>query len=494
MNLTQEQISILDAKEDSFIINAVAGSGKTTTLLEYVKKHPDKKILYLAYNKSLQISLSQKLKDYQLSNLLVSTIHSLAYKKVGAHNYTLVNELKNYIIEETLARFELQKGHTYLPSDKYVTLVKDIINFYCNSSLVQIDEKLLTKYKNNTEVTAKTIDLINDNSKDLLLHVKHILSSMKTGKIDAIHDFYLKMFHLNNKALTSLNYDLILIDEAQDISDVMIAIIESQNCSKIYVGDSFQQIYSFRYASNALKKVKYKHYNLSYSFRFSDSYANTLRIFLNKFYLKHTDLNLKLRGLGQDTKIGKEFLDNSKPFTIIARTTFGLIQELINHIHKDCKFYFEGGYNSYSFMNSTVYSIYYLKEKKHEKISIDEIKEFNSIKELENHSVDVKNQDYLNIIKFVNEYGNNIFEINKKIKEKIVTNKEQADIVFTTTHKAKGLEYDQVILADDFITQKDIDNPKKNFTKEKIVDELNILYVALTRVKKVINYKKFNER
>ncbi len=494
MKLTNEQIQILEAKEDSFVINAVAGSGKTTTLLEYVKNHPNKKILYLAYNKSLQVSLTQKLINYNLNNLYVSTIHSLAYKKIGAHNYSLVNELKNYILEEELSMFMLQKGKSYLPSDKYVTLVKDIINFYCNSSLIQIDNKLLTKYKNNSDINAKVIELINENSEDLLMHVKHILSCMKTGKIQAIHDFYLKMFQLNNKALNSLNYDLILVDEAQDISDVMIAIVESQNCSKIYVGDSFQQIYSFRYASNALKKVKYKNYSLSHSFRFCDSYASTIRVFLNKFYLKHTDLNLKLNGLAQSTKIGKEFINKTEQFTIIARTTFGLIQELVNYIHKDYKFYFEGGYNSYSFMNSTVYSIYYLKEKKHEKISIDEIKEFNSIKELENYSVDVKNQDYLNIIKFVNEFGNNIFEINKKIKEKIVTKKEDANIIFTTTHKSKGLEYNQVILADDFITQKDIDNPKKNFTKDKIVDELNILYVALTRVKKAIYYKKFNER
>ena len=491
MELTKEQLEIINASEDSFLINAVAGSGKTTTLLEYVKAHPNKKILYLAYNKSLQLSLANKLKSYKLQNLTVSTIHSLAYKKIGAHNYTLVNELKNYILEEQLSIFELQKGRTYLPSDKYITLVKDIINFYCNSSLIQIDDKLLTKYKNSNDINAKTIELINENSKDLLLHIKHILGCMKLGKIEAIHDFYLKMFQLNNKALNTMNYDLILIDEAQDISDVMIAIMESQDCAKIYVGDSFQQIYSFRFASNALKKIKYKKYKLTHSFRFCDSYAKTIEIFLNKLYTKNTNLKLKINGLGENTKIGQEFLNKTLPFAIIARTTFGLIQELVNYIHKDYKFYFEGGYASYSFMNSTVYSIYYLSQKKHEKISIDEIKEFNSLKELENYSIDVKNQDYLNIIKFVNEYGNNIFEINNKIKEKIVSNKEESNIIFTTTHKAKGLEYDQVILANDFITQKDIDNPKKNFTKDKIIDELNILYVALTRVKKAIYYKNF---
>lgn len=38
MTLTNEQEEIINSKKKSFKINAVAGSGKTTTLLEYAKK------------------------------------------------------------------------------------------------------------------------------------------------------------------------------------------------------------------------------------------------------------------------------------------------------------------------------------------------------------------------------------------------------------------------------------------------------------------------
>ena len=79
MLLTAEQEEIVNSSLDSFKINAVAGSGKTTTLLEYAKKNSNLRILYLAYNKSLQIALNEKLKDYHLPNLHISTIHSLAY-------------------------------------------------------------------------------------------------------------------------------------------------------------------------------------------------------------------------------------------------------------------------------------------------------------------------------------------------------------------------------------------------------------------------------
>lgn len=138
-------------------------------------------------------------------------------------------------------------------------------------------------------------------------------------------------------------------------------------------------------------------------------------------------------------------------------------------------------------MNQTVYSIFYLKQKKNDKITIDEIKDFETINELETFAKDTKNQDYLNIIKFINAYGDNIFEINKKIKEHLVNDKKDADIIFTTAHKSKGLEYEQVLMADDFISKKDILNTKNKLSFQRINEELNIYYVASTRVKNAIS-------
>lgn len=73
-----------------------------------------------------------------------------------------------------------------------------------------------------------------------------------------------------------------------------------------------------------------------------------------------------------------------------------------------------------------------------------------------------------------------------KLKTKLTTKKEEADIIFTTTHKSKGLEYSQVIMADDFITKKEISNPKNKMSFLRILEELNIYYVAATRAKDVI--------
>ncbi len=493
MILTKEQEEIINSDKLSFKINAVAGSGKTTTLLEYAKRNSHLKILYLAYNKSLQTSLQDKLKEYNLPFMHISTIHSLAYNKIEAYNYNLAHDLKNQVIENVITNHELTVNQkAYYPIPEYVALIKDLVNFYCNSSLIALNSKLIESYKKQSELGAKILELINKNEQRVIEHLKTILSAMKNKVIDATHDFYLKMFYLNKKVSANLPYDLILVDEAQDISDVMIGIVENQSCRRIYVGDSFQQIYTFRFATNALNKIDLPSYDLTQSFRFGDNYAKVLQNNLNSLYEINSSKPLKISGLEKTTQIGKNHIDFSKQFCVIARSTFGLIQQLVYFIHDKKKVYFEGGYNSYSFMNQTVYSIFYLKQKKNDKITIDEIKDFETINELEQFAKDTKNQDYLNIIKFINTYGDNIFEINKKIKEFLVTDKKDADIIFTTTHKSKGLEYEQVIMADDFISKKEIVNTKNKLSFQRINEELNIYYVAATRAKNVIQLADLN--
>jgi superfamily I DNA and RNA helicase len=55
MNLTQQQKDIIRST-GNIKINAVAGSGKTTTVIEYAKSRPPgSRILYLAFNKSVKL-------------------------------------------------------------------------------------------------------------------------------------------------------------------------------------------------------------------------------------------------------------------------------------------------------------------------------------------------------------------------------------------------------------------------------------------------------
>ena len=58
MNLSDEQSEIIQASQqlregEILKIDACAGSGKTSTLVEIVKANPDKEFLYLAFNRNI---------------------------------------------------------------------------------------------------------------------------------------------------------------------------------------------------------------------------------------------------------------------------------------------------------------------------------------------------------------------------------------------------------------------------------------------------------
>lgn len=90
---SKEQKIIIEtlAKDKNIIVNAVAGSGKSTTILFYAKQNPNEKILILTYNKKLQIDTKEKIKLWNLLNVEVYTYHAYASKifKTPIHNNLL---------------------------------------------------------------------------------------------------------------------------------------------------------------------------------------------------------------------------------------------------------------------------------------------------------------------------------------------------------------------------------------------------------------------
>src|SRR6476620_4926601 len=99
MQLTSEQYDIINST-GNIKINAVAGSGKTTTIIEYAASRPStSKILYLAFNKSVKQEAARKFKERGLRNVKVETAHSLAYQNiVPQHQYKVKADYKTHEI------------------------------------------------------------------------------------------------------------------------------------------------------------------------------------------------------------------------------------------------------------------------------------------------------------------------------------------------------------------------------------------------------------
>lgn len=78
---SEEQILAINSlKESNLIINSVAGSGKTTTILHIAKANKNKRILLLTYNSELKRETRQKVLDLKIQNLEVHSFHSFAKK------------------------------------------------------------------------------------------------------------------------------------------------------------------------------------------------------------------------------------------------------------------------------------------------------------------------------------------------------------------------------------------------------------------------------
>ena len=99
------------------------------------------------------------------------------------------------------------------------------------------------------------------------------------------------------------------------------------------------------------------------------------------------------------------------------------------------------------------------------------------------------------MIDLVTRYGGKLFDFDQRIKSRLV-DKAQAELVFTTTHKAKGQEYDIVeMVKDDFATRSDIVKllkaDKEDASLVRIKEEINVYYVAATRGKKSVTLAEF---
>ncbi len=341
---------------------------------------------------------------------------------------------------------------------------------------------------NVTEPTAK--EFVTEHYTYIEQQTRLLLAKMNRAEIAITHDFYLKKFQLSNPILP---YDYILFDEGQDASAVMLAIFLQQPATKIMVGDAHQQIYGWRYAVNALQQTGFTPYSLSNSFRFGADIAQlAMQVLDYKFQLgSYTPVSIQ----GCATPISSVATK-----AVIARTNLGLLLKSIEYVtqkNATDTIYFEGNINSYTYAEegASLYDVLHLYNQQHGKIRDSLIKAMHNMHELEDYIEKTEDVQLGMMVQIVNEYGNDIFNILKQIKEKHVApdQKSKANIIFSTVHRCKGLEYDVIELVNDFITPKKIEQQLDNCTPEetpsliaKLNEEINLLYVAVTRAKKTI--------
>jgi len=483
MELTKEQHDIINSI-GNIKINAVAGSGKTTTIIEYAKARPaTSKILYLAFNKSVKLEAAKKFTDNGLNNVKVETAHSLAYRHIVFQNRYKVKS-QGYKTNEITELLNLQGNEEKHTEYVIANHINKFIAYFCNSNKQKVQD--LNYLDTITDSKAKTF--VSSFYDYIVSQSRLLLSKMDKGEIEITHDFYLKKFQLSNP---KLNYDYILFDEGQDASPAMLDVFFKQKATKVIVGDTHQQIYGWRFAVNSLEKADFKTYHLSTSFRFSQEIANlAMEVLKFKKHLNEQQ-TIPITGKGNSKEI--------KTKAVLARTNLGLLLKAIEYITEKKKvkhIYFEGNINSYTYADdgASLYDVLNLYNKKHHLIKDNLIKAMKDLDELEDYIEKTEDVQLAMMVEIVREYGNKIPDIIKAIKEKHVENndKEKAEMIFSTVHRCKGMEYDTIQLVNDFITEEKLEKLKENKKAEeinatKMNEEINLLYVAVTRTKNSIH-------
>ena len=89
------------------------------------------------------------------------------------------------------------------------------------------------------------------------------------------------------------------------------------------------------------------------------------------------------------------------------------------------------------------------------------------------------------ITRYVEHYGDRVPWVLQALRRECLNAPGGADLVYSTAHKAKGLEWDQVVIGDDFV---DVFKPSEQGSgkpsRKPTDEEFNLLYVAVTRARK----------
>lgn len=473
MNPTPEQEAALTAFQtgENMVIEAGAGTGKTTTLKLMAKDTNDNGV-YIAYNRAIADDARKSFPK----NVRCSTAHSFAFGAVGKNFKARLDErwmsgaqsASILNIKGGVKIGELAGEDVYLSEGKLANLVRATVTRFC--------------YSNDDEISERHMPVVNgveygDAHWELARYIKPFAVKAwemffdPRGRLgwNRSHDLYLKAWALGKPQLPG---DFVLYDEAQDANPATAGVVLAQKDSQLVaVGDRCQAIYGWRGAEDAMQTWPAKHHlMLSQSFRFGPAVADEA----NK-WLTLLDAPLRLTGFEKLATTVEVLTD---PDAILCRTNASVIAEAMQAQQENKRVAIVGGTADIEKFAKGVLELQQGRGTEHPDLAA--FTTWNQVKEFVQE--DGAPSDFKVIVNLIEKYTvEAVFRVaNTAVKE------DDADLVLSTAHKAKGREWGKVRIGNDFNDPTEID-PTTGESGEFNKGEGMLAYVSVTRAMKVLD-------
>lgn len=493
ISFSEEQNAIFDYAEHgilNMIVQAVAGSGKTTTLVECANRlNQNKKIMLLAHNKSTKETLFEKTIDKK--NINVFTIHGLAYRMFNEH---FGFEPK---IDENKYRNYINKNINEICTENFASLPLNAKMIYKSNVF-----ELLDKARYNLKKSEREIKKLAEKKYNIILisdecsFVNKILEwGYNTKDVVDFQDllWYPSQYGYFTKKYTA---DIIMLDEAQDASIAQQDVISrcfKRETRMFSFGDRDQQINFWAGSDND----SFEHLKDPIQFRrnaiefpLTTNYRCGKKII--EYAKRYTDNNIHARENAPDGAVSfnTHLNDIKNGDMVLCRNISPLMDFYRIGISNGKKLYFKGEELEKSLItaidcsygNTISEIIMYLKHKliktwdfisEETKLDLKEtmtypviISLLDNIKAVENFPKTVETRE--DVEKFIND---------------IFSNEEEGGIQLSTIHRAKGLEANNV-----FIICPSLIPSRLAESKWEIEEERHLQYVMCTRAKNSLNF------
>jgi superfamily I DNA/RNA helicase len=469
------------------IIEAVAGSGKTTTIVKALEMTTGS-ALFLAFNKSISDELSKRIP----SHASASTLHAAGNRMVRQSTPKVVTN--NFKVDSIMDSYQPTATSKYMKKEERTKKleVRKVIK-----SMVSLIKNTLIDY-NDSEALYDLADYYGiELESQFIPYVKFVME--ESNRIsDTVIDFddmiYLPIYR---KVQPSFKYDWVFVDETQDLNKAQLELVLKLVKSTgriIAVGDPSQSIYGFRGADvDAMTRMKEvlnaTELPLSICYRCPTSHLDIARRFVPTIENAPNSKEGEVKHISEDTFVETLISENPEKTLVLSRTNASLVSYSLKLISQGHKAVIKG-----RDIGKELVSLVKKFDKAETIVDLQNYllgwsqKEVEKLEQRHHESAIQGVMDKFDCIMNVIYTCETIEDVIEKLKN-LFNDDSITGYVFSSIHRAKGLESETVyILNPDKLplTFKGIKNWER-------VQEDNICYVAYTRAKDRLVFVKSNQ-